>query len=64
MGKKAKAQAAEAAPAVAAPVSTASTATGGFPLAATKVDPGLAALFAQSVSGSIYLLREGILTVD
>ncbi|EFE44656.1 RNA binding protein, putative [Trichophyton verrucosum HKI 0517] len=48
MGKKAKAQAAEAAQAVAAPVSTASTATGGFPLAATKVDPGLAALFAQS----------------
>ncbi|EGE01114.1 nucleolar protein 12 [Trichophyton equinum CBS 127.97] len=48
MGKKAKTESAEGAPAVAAPVSTASTATGGFPLAATKVDPGLAALFAQS----------------
>ncbi|EFR02071.1 nucleolar protein 12 [Nannizzia gypsea CBS 118893] len=44
MGKKAKAQSAEGAPAIAA----ASTATGGFPLATTKVDPGLAALFAQS----------------
>lgn len=64
MGKKAKTQSAEGAPAVTAPVSTASTATGGFPLAATKVDPGLAALFAQSVSVSIYLLGWDILTVD
>ncbi|EGD85697.1 hypothetical protein H112_06611 [Trichophyton rubrum D6] len=48
MGNKAKTQTAEGALAVATQVPTASTATGGFPLAATKVDPGLAALFAQS----------------
>ncbi|EEQ34863.1 nucleolar protein 12 [Microsporum canis CBS 113480] len=47
MGKKAKAQSVEGAPEVATPVTASSTA-GGFPLAATKVDPGLAALFAQS----------------
>lgn len=48
MGKKTKAQSVEGAPEVATPVTASSTA-GGFPLAATKVDPGLAALFAQSV---------------
>lgn len=64
MGNKAKTQTAEGALAVATQVPTASTATGGFPLAATKVDPGLAALFAQSVSGLVYLFRRHILTVD
>ncbi|KAK2829871.1 hypothetical protein FQN49_007176 [Arthroderma sp. PD_2] len=48
MGKKAKSQSKEGAPVEAAPTSTASTSSGTIPLVATKVDPGLAALFAQS----------------